>query len=341
MKKVRIGIVGVGYWGPNLVRSFSQIDSCELLYCCDLRRENLEHIKKLFPFLTTTMSYKQLLNDSRLDAVVVATPSDTHKSLVLQALSAGKHVLVEKPLALSVNDAAAMLKESKKQKKILMVGHTYEYNRAIEYIRDYIQSGKLGDLYYIYGARVNLGKIREETNALWNLAPHDFSALRFILDQTPKEIAAFGGAYLQQKNEDVAFVNIRFNNNIIAHLHVSWLDPSKKRMMTFVGSKKMIVFDDMDNEAPIRIYDKGVSKVINEKKEHLLGVFTIKMRSGDIHMPYIKREEPLYRECFHFIDCILNNKKPRSNGIVGLEVVKMLETAQQSLNKGGAWIRLS
>lgn len=340
MSKIQLGIVGLGYWGPNLLRNFLRVENCNVAFCCDISKKNLNDIKKAHPTIKITDSYKKLLTDKKIDAVAIATPSNTHKRLVIQALKAGKHVLVEKPLALSHSDASEMHAWSKKVKKILMVGHTYEYNPAVEYLKHYIKNGELGKIYYIYSNRVNLGKIREETNALWNLAPHDFSVLYFILRMLPIEIAAFGGKYLQKNHEDVVFISLRFPKGIAAHIQVSWLDPNKKRSMTIVGSKKMIVFDDMNNEAPVKIYDKGVYQSAKNKSQEIFGEFKIKLRSGDIVMPYIKPEEPLYKECAHFVDCISKNVDPRSNGDVGLQIVKMLEKAQQSLDEGGIWIPL-
>jgi predicted dehydrogenase len=338
---VNIAIIGTGYWGPNITRNFYQNPNCKLLYCCDIDKKQLEKVRHQFPAIPLTTCIDQVLNDGSVQALAIVTPSNTHYSLTKRALLANKHVFVEKPFTLSVKEAKELIKLNKRTKKVIMVGHTYEYHPAVLEIKKYLKEGLLGDLYYIYCSRLNLGKVREETNALWNLAPHDFSILRFLLEQMPIKISAFGQPYLQKKYEDVVFLNLRYKRNIVAHVHVSWLDPSKERKITLVGSKKMVIFDDMDNEAPIKIYDKGFVKLVNEKGERMFKEFSLKLRPGDIHLPYIESREPLKEECNHFIDSILNEKSPLSDEVSGYEVVKMLTAAQQSLTKGGTWITLT
>lgn len=337
--KVRVGIVGLGYWGPNLVRNFYSQENCEVVYLCDLDKRSLDRIKKQFPAITTTQSFKDLLNAQEVDAIVIATPSNTHVSLVTQALKKGKHVFVEKPFTLSVKEADAVVRINQKMKRIIMVGHTYEYHPAIIKLKEYITQKDLGDLFYIYASRTNLGKVREETNALWNLAPHDISILNYILDMKPISVSAFGQPYLQKKHEDVVFIHLRYPENIIAHVHVSWLDPSKERKLTVVGSKKMVVFDDLDNESAVRVYDKGFIKQVSDKGERMYREFSLKLHHGDVHIPYISSKEPLYEECFHFIQSILTKKRPKSDEHNGRAVVSVLEAAQNSLEKGGKWIK--
>lgn len=337
---VTIGIIGVGYWGPNLVKNFYKNEDCNLLYICDKDKNVLKKISSQYPSLKTETDAQILFNDKKLQAVVIATPSNTHAMLTSRALKAGKHVLVEKPFTLTKRDAKKLIKQSKKVNRIIMVGHTYEYHPAIIKIKEYIETKTLGEIYYIYCSRVNMGKVREETNALWNLAPHDISILKYLLGKMPIAVAAFGQSYLSDNHEDVVFVHLRFPNNIIVHIHVSWLDPSKERKMTIVGSKKMVLFDDMDNESNIKIYDKGFIKLQNEKGHQIFKEFSLKLRPGDIVAPYIESKEPLYEECAHFINAIKNKTVPRSDGKNGLAVVTILEAAEKSLKSGGKWIRI-
>ena len=338
--RVRVAIVGVGYWGPNLVRNFFQIEGCDVAYCCDKNKKVLSQISKHFPSIPLTEDVETILADPTVDAVVFATPSNTHMPLTLQAIKRGKHVFVEKPFTLSVKEAEAVIAENKKAKKIIMVGHTYEYHSALDYLKSYIEKGKMGKIFYIYSSRLNLGKVREETNALWNLAPHDISILRYLLSSNPKEVCAFGHAYLNKKHEDVVYIHLKFPKNVIAQVHVSWLDPSKERKLTIVGSKKMVIFDDMDNEAPIRIYDKGFTKKLNDRGDRPYREYSIKLRPGAITLPYIEPSEPLKEECKHFIECIQQSKQPKSDQYNGMEVVRVLEAAQQSLDRKGTWIKL-
>lgn len=338
--KVGIGIVGLGYWGPNLLKNFHQLEGCEVLYCCDKDEKRLSLIARQYPAIKITTDYYKVLKESKVTAVVIATPTDTHSQLVKEALMSGKHVLVEKPLTLSVKSAEKLVRLAKRKKKILMVGHTYEYHPAILKIQNYISTKMIGQINYIYCSRVNLGKVREETNALWNLAPHDISILHLLIKSTPTAVSAFGQSYFRPKHEDVVFINLRFPKNIIAHVHVSWLDPSKIRKMTIVGSDKMITFDDMDNEASVRIYDKGIVRLVNEEGDRIYKEFSLKLRAGDVHLPHIDPTEPLKAECEHFVESIRKKRTPRSDGKVGLEVVRVLEAAQKSLEQGGAWIKL-
>lgn len=338
---VRVGIIGVGYWGPNLVRNFFQLPNCEVVRVCDISKKQLSAISRQFPSIAVTEKLEEVIDDPTITAVVIATPSDTHASLTNRALHKQKHVFVEKPFTLSVLDAQKLVQLNRQKKQIIMVGHTYEYHPAILQMKEYIQKKMLGKIYYLYCSRLNLGKVREETNALWNLAPHDVSILIHLLGTMPLAVSAFGQAYLQKKLEDVVFVQLRFPKNIIAHIHVSWLDPSKERKLTIVGSKKMIVFDDLDNEGPLRIYEKGFERVTKPTNQPVYKEFSLKLRPGDIKLPFVESAEPLRLECAHFIDCIEKNEAPQSNELNGLRTVQVLEAAQRSLQKKGVWIPLN
>ncbi|MEK7395943.1 MAG: Gfo/Idh/MocA family oxidoreductase [Candidatus Poribacteria bacterium] len=329
--KVILGMVGIGYWGPNLLRNFTQIDKCRMKICCDLDEKSLKNVQSQYPDIITTKQYSDLLNDPDINAVVIAVSAAKHYDLVKLAIQKNKHVFVEKPLTLNISDAEDLVKLAEEKNVKLMVGHLMEYHPAIEKLKQMIQSGELGEVYYIYSQRVNLGRIRKDENALWSLAPHDISIIMYLLESEPTTVNAVGQSYLQDGIEDVAFLNMTFPNNIMAHVQLSWLDPHKIRKTTVVGSKKMVVFDDMDTSEMIKIYDKGVENIAPP------GSFgeSMVLRFGDVIVPYIKLTEPLRLECLHFLDCIINDKQPRSDGIDGLKVVKVLQSAQKSLKNGG------
>ncbi len=330
MNEATLGIVGLGYWGPNLLRNFSQLDGCMLKTCCDLSEDNLKRAQMQYPDIETTNDYAALLKDPEIQAIVIATSAATHYKLAKQAILRDKHVFVEKPLTLNVAQAEELVQLAEQNGKKLMVGHLMEHHPAVEMLKDIIKSGELGDVYYLYSQRVNLGKIRRDENALWSFAPHDISIIMYLLEAEPENVSARGQAYLQDGIDDVVFVNLLFPDKVMAQIQLSWLDPHKIRRTTIVGSKKMAVFDDMEPTEMIRIYDKGVvNGSYNSFGESL------SLRFGDVTSPYIKMLEPLKLECQHFIDCIQNGKQPKSDGWDGLRVVKVLHAAQESLDKGG------
>jgi len=336
MDKVTVGMVGLGYWGPNLLRNFTQLDGCILKTCCDLNEDSLRRAKMQYPNIQITDDFPSLLQDSEIQAVVIATSAKTHYDLAKQAILAGKHVFVEKPLTLSVADAEELVELAKQNDRKLMVGHLMEYHPAVEMLKEMIQAGELGDIYYLYSQRVNLGKIRQDENALWSFAPHDISIIMYLLEAEPENVSARGQAYLQDNIEDVVFVNLVFPDKSMAHIQLSWLDPHKIRRTTIVGSEKMAVFDDMEPTEMIRIYDKGV---VNGGMYGSFGE-SLSLRFGDVRSPYIRMVEPLRLECQHFIDCIQSDKQPKSDGQDGLKVVKVLQAAQESLDNGGIPVRL-
>jgi predicted dehydrogenase len=298
---------------------------------CDLRQDRLDHIRDLYPAVRVTTDYKELLR-SDVEAVAVATPIPTHHRLAKEALLAGKHVLVEKPLTANSEEAEDLVNLAEQRGLTLMVGHTFEYNPAVEYLRNLIASGELGRVYYINATRVNLGIFQPDINVVWDLAPHDVSILTFILGMLPVNVSARGAAYVRPKIHDVAYLTLHFPNEVMADIRVSWLDPCKIRRITVVGSKKMVVYDDVEPTEKIKIYDKGVDV---PPYSDTLEEFHLSYRYGDITTPAIPNVEPLRVECEHFLHCIRTGERPRSDGRDGLEVVRILEAATRSLLNGG------
>ena len=327
---IRLAIVGLGYWGPNLLRNFDQLRDCEVMFSCDLNDANLRRIKEQYPYVQITNDYDALVTNAHLDAIVIATSAVTHYGLAKKALLQNKHVFVEKPLTMNLEHAVELVELASRVDRKLMVGHLMEYHPAIEKLKEIIRSGELGELYYLYSQRVNLGKIRKDENALWSFAPHDLSIIMYLLEMKPESVSARGQAYLQKGIEDVAFVNLQFPKKIMAQIQLSWLDPHKIRKTTVVGSKKMAVFDDMEATEMLKIYDKGVLNAHFAPFGEAMS-----LRFGDINIPHIKMTEPLKLECQHFLDCIKDNRTPKSDGHDGLRVVKVLQAAQESLDKSG------
>ena len=338
MKKIiTIGQVGIGAWGINLLRSFLSNPNCHLKICCDSNEEVLKKVSELTKEKSiVTSDYSDLLNDSELDAVIVTTPAVLHFEFAIKALESGKHVFVEKPLCLNAGDAEKLIDLARRNKRILMVGHLLLHHPAVKKLKEIIEKEELGNVHYIYSTRVNLGKVRTEESALWSLTAHDISVALFLLNEDPVEVTAKGAFYLKEKVEDIVFVTITFKNKIIVHIHASWLDPHKIRKFTVVGNKKMAVFDDMEKNEKIKIYDKGVDKRWDFKtyKEFLT------LRNGDITSPTINMDEPLKLECEHFLECIQNNITPLTDGVSGLKVLRILEAAQKSLEAGGIPVKI-
>lgn len=333
---IRIGVVGFGYWGPNLARNFDQLPQAELAVCCDLEPAALENLRKLYPYTRVTTDYQEIISDESLEAVVIATSAVTHYQFAKEALERGKHVFVEKPLGLRCEEGRELVTLAEEKGVVLMVGHLLLYHPAILAIKDYIDSGKLGKVHYAYSQRLNLGKLRIDENCLWSLGPHDISVILYLLGQEPMEVSARGESYLREGIEDVVFLTLAFKEKMIANIHISWLDPHKIRKFTIVGSEKMVVFDDMESAEKIRIYDKGV----DVRQDYKAYGDDLTLRFGDIVIPSIKMQEPLRAECLHFLECIEQKKKPRSDGRDGLRVLKVLEAAQKSLENHGKPIEI-
>jgi predicted dehydrogenase len=327
-----VAVIGCGYWGPNFIRNFTQFPSVQMKTAVDLNKERLRHVGQLYPSVKTTTSLEDVINDPEIDAAVVATPVSTHHSIAKQLLETGKHVLVEKPMAASVAEAEEMKTLADERGLVVMAGHTFLYTAAVNKMKELISSGELGHIYYISTTRVNLGLFQEDINVIWDLAPHDISILNYILDAEPTSVSCTGQAYIQSGIEDVAFLNLKYPGDIVAHTHVSWLNPDKIRRFTVVGSKKMLVFDDVSTQEKIRVYDKGVTV---QPHYDTFGEFQLSYRFGDIYTPRLDDNEPLKNECQHFVRCILKRETPRSNGEAGLSVVRIMERACDSIRENG------
>jgi len=329
---VKVGLVGFGYWGPKLLRNFSEMPDAALEWCADLDPQRLARVKAQHPSVHTTTSFEEMLL-SDIGAVVVATPIRTHYRLAKAALLAGKHVMVEKPLTANSAEAAELTRLAAARGLTLMVGHTFQYNAAIRALRDIVSSGEIGEVYYVDSARLNLGLFQPDINVLWDLAPHDISILLHVLQLDPITVSARGSANIMPGVHDVAYVEVRFPGNVLAHVHLSWLDPCKVRRVTIVGSKKMVVCDDLADVEKIRIYDKGVDRPRDTDR---FSEFPLSYRYGGVNIPYIPFSEPLRTQCDHFIDCIQTGARPLTDGNVGWKVVQVLEQADKSLQNGGA-----
>jgi predicted dehydrogenase len=321
-----VGVVGLGYWGPNLARNFDRQPDAELAWLCDASEEALERWGAAFPSARTSASLDELLADDSLDAVVVATPVPTHAELAGRALAAGKHCFVEKPLGRSEQEAEGVVEAARQNGRVLMVGHLLEYHPGVIRLGELVDSGELGDLRYIYSNRLNLGKHRADENALWSLGAHDVSVILRLAGEEPYECTAVGESYVKQGVEDVVFAFMRFESGLTAHMHLSWLDPHKERRFTVVGSRRMATFDDMELERKLTVYDKGFDEDYSSYGEYIA-------RSGDVFSPRVSNEEPLRLECRHFLDCVRDGAEPRSGGESALRVVRVLEQLQRSLTE--------
>lgn len=340
---VNIAMLGLGYWGPNLVRNLVSLEDVKLTALCDLDVPRAESFRQRFcPDARVINDYRQLADDPRIDAVVIATPIRTHYELGGIMLAAGKHVFIEKPLAQTAEECKKLIELAAIHNRVLMVGHVFEYNVAVQRIKQYIDAGELGKLFYVYSQRVNLGRIQHDVNALWSFAPHDISILNYWFGQEPVRISARGFSYLSSTIEDVVFVTLEYPNGVGAHLHLGWLDPRKLRLMTLVGSRKMLVYDDVSLDAKIQIYDKGIAGLDDFlEAPDSFAQFQFQLRVGDLIVPTIQFGEPLQSECRHFVDCITTGQQPLTDGPNGMRVVKVLEAAERSLREGGMSVELS
>jgi predicted dehydrogenase len=327
---VTLGQVGLGYWGPNLLRNFNGLAQARVKVCCDLDEAALRRVAGQYPGLRTTADYGELLGDSEVEAVIVTAPTPAHYELAKAALLTGRHVFVEKPIALAVDEAEDLVALAEARGRVLMVGHLLMYHPAVARLKQMMDGGELGEVYYLYASRLNLGQVRRSENAMWSLAPHDISVALYLLGEEPEAVAAQGLTYLQPGIPDTVFLTLRFSSGRAAHVHVSWLDPHKVRRITVVGSQKMAVFDDVDSTEKLRIYDKGVQRPAYDSYGDSLS-----LRFGDISIPRVDMREPLRLECQHFIDCIVNGQTPLSDGRNGVQVLRVLEAGQRSLERGG------
>jgi predicted dehydrogenase len=330
---LKVGLVGCGYWGPNHIRNFCSLAEVDIKRVCDLDIGRLSYIKQIYPGIETTTVFEDILNDRRIEAVVIATPVHSHFKLAKQSLLAGKHILVEKPMASSVPECQELIRLAERQKRIIMVGHTFIYSAPVQAMKKFVDSEYLGEIFYISSQRLNLGLFQKDINVAWDLAPHDISIILYILGQDPTAVNCQGKAHVNGTVEDITTMTLEFPDNAFAIVQSSWLDPNKIRKMTVVGSKRMVVYDDTEPLEKIKIYDKHV-----EVPPHYdsFAEFNYSYHYGDVHIPYIKQVEPLKVQCQHFVDCIRTNSKPESSGLEGMRVVQILEAASSSLKAGGA-----
>jgi predicted dehydrogenase len=326
-RELRVGVAGLGYWGPNIARNLAALPGVELVWCCDALEANRDRVAPMFPTARFTADLDEVLADETVDAVALATPVPTHAALAQRVLQAGKHCFVEKPLAQSAADAEAAVAAAREAGKTLMVGHLLEYHPGVMKLKELIDAGELGKVLYIYGNRLNLGKLRADENALWSLGAHDVSVLLRLAGEEPYEVEARGESYMRENVEDVVFCFLRFPSGLAAHLHLSWLDPHKERRFTVVGEGRMATFDDMALEGKITVYDKGFDEQAGRAS---YGEYIT--RSGDIWSPRLSNVEPLRAECEHFVRSVREGTTPVSDGESGLRVVRVLEALQQSLD---------
>jgi predicted dehydrogenase len=330
-----IGVVGMNYWGPNLARNFDRLENCRLAWVCDRDEAVLDRHRAAYPSARLTARYEDLLEDPELDAIVIATPVPTHAPLARLALEADKDAFVEKPLALTGRDANELAALADARGRVLMVDHLLVYHPAVQAVKDLVDEGRLGRVFYLYGNRQNLGIVRPDENALWSLGPHDISVMLHLVGERPLEVSASGESYLQPGVEDVVFGRIRFPSGILGHLHLSWLDPHKMRKMTVIGSERMVVFDDMETERKVTIYDKGPIPRTETYGEY------IQVRSGDIHIPKVPATEPLRVVCERFAQAVRDRGPTPSDGRAGAVVVEVLEAMSASLAASGEPVRLA
>ncbi len=327
---ITVGIVGYGYWGPNIVRNFNAIDGARVHAVCDKNRESLKRAQKAYPHVTVTSDCNDVLTSREVDAVAVITPVSTHFELAKKALQSGKHVFVEKPFTATVSQAEELIELAEKKGLIIMVDHTFIFTGAVRKIKKLIDEKILGELYYYDSIRVNLGLFQPDVNVIWDLAPHDFAVMDFIVNEKPASVSACGKAHVNG-HEDTAYITVNFNNNMIAHFNVNWLSPVKVRTTLIGGEKKMLVWNDLEADEKIKIYDKGV-EVCNKESSYDLRV---SYRSGDMHAPRVEQVEALKMETEYFVSCVTNNEKPLNDGTSGLKVVKLLEACNESLRCNG------
>jgi predicted dehydrogenase len=326
--RVRVALVGYGYWGPNLLRNYMELKSAEVRWVCDRDPQRLALAKTRFPAVVVTQEYDDVLADPDVDAVLIATPISTHYELARAALLSGKHVFVEKPMTASADEARRLLELSNAAGRILMVGHTFEYSPPVVKIKEIIDSGELGSIHFVTSSRVNLGLHQKDVSVIWDLAPHDFSMLFYWMGEDPSHISAFGRSCLDCGHPDVAFVNIGFPSGAVAEMQLSWLSPVKLRRTMIVGSRKMLLYDDTESVEKVKIYDHGVTRQVEPGS---FGEYQLSYRTGDIVSPHLGAQEPLFAEAAEFVDCVQTGRTPKTDGRSGLRVVGALERAEASL----------
>src|SRR5918911_4984650 len=340
---ITVGVIGCGYWGPNLLRNLAENEAARLRWMCDLDPKRLGTVGRRYPSAETTLDYKRLINDPHLDAIVISTPVATHFTFAREALEAGKHVLVEKPFTASAAEAEMLVELAERQGLTLMVDHTFIYTGAVRKIKEIVQSGELGDLLYFDSTRINLGIFQHDINVVWDLAPHDLSIMDYLIDRQPEALTATGSCHIEQGIENIAYVTLRFPDPFIAHFHFNWLSPVKIRHTLIAGSRKMVVYDDIEPTEKVRVYDKGVTAtnaaVSYEEREATYQTL-VSYRTGDVWVPKLDSTEALHYVCDEFLSAITEKRRPLTDGQSGLRVVRLLEAAQASISQEGRAIPL-
>ncbi len=334
---INIGVIGAGHWGPNHIRIFNQLADSEVAMCADLGEERLCSVKALFPRIEVTTDYRDILNSGRVQAVCIATPTDTHFQLTREALEKDKHVLCEKPLAMSPEECLVLKDLAEKRKKVLMVGHVFVFNTGILRLKDYLDKKELGRVLYAHSERTNLGPFRYDVNALWDLAPHDISIFNFLFGRPPAGVSARGSRCLGETREDLAFVTLDYPDNILVNVHVSWLDPRKVRQITIIGDEKMVSWDDLDNIGPVRLYDKHVERTSTYYESY--GEFQLLSKEGSITIPKVPASEPLKSQNQYFLECVRKDEPPlRADARAACDVARTLRAVQDSIDLGGQFV---
>ncbi len=338
---IGVGVIGYGYWGPNLVRNLSEVPGCKVIAVSDLRADRLALARSRYPSVKTTTECRELFSDKRIDAVIIATPVSSHFDLALQAIRAGKHVLVEKPFTSSTDQARRLVDEAARYGRILAVDHTFIYTPAVRKIKEIVTSGALGDVYYYDSVRVNLGLFQHDVNVVWDLAVHDLSILDYLVPGRPVGVSATGMSHVAGKPENIAYLTLHYEKNIMAHIHVNWLAPVKVRRTLLGGSNKMVVYDDLEPSEKVKVYDKGITVTENGQPTSA-GIYQMLVgyRSGDMWAPHLEVSEALGIELRNFIGCIERNERPFADGEAGLRIVRILEAATASMRARGNLIEL-
>jgi len=328
---LNVAVIGYGYWGPNIARNFQEMDAARVAVVADLRDERREVARRKVPGARVVETAEEAIADADVQAVAVCTPLSSHYRLARRALDAGKHVLIEKPMTASLDEASELVALAEGSGRVLMVDHTFCYHGAVRCIKDIIDRGELGRIYYFDSVRINLGVFQRDTNVVWDLAPHDLSIMDFLLGLEPVSVSAHGKSHFADAGENIAYIHLEFENDLIGHFHVNWLAPAKVRLTIIGGEKRMIIYDDLAHEDKVRVYDKGVSVETSEEIYETL----IKYRTGDMWAPQYSQREALAVECAHFVECVEKGERPVTDGRAGLRVVRILEAASRSIREGG------
>jgi len=339
MKRLGIGIIGCGYWGINFVRVLSELAGSEVVAVCDTRQERLQEVQRRFPGVAVTDDIEDMLGMHSIDATLVCTQATAHYPVARRCLETGRHVFVEKPMTTRVHEAEDLISIAEARGLVLMVGHTFLFNSGVRKVKKLIQDDKVGRLHYLYARRTNLGPIRHDVNALWDLAPHDVSIFNYLLEREPDWVSAVGAKVLLNSREDVGFMSLGYGDHTVGHIHVSWADPNKVREVVVVGSERRIVFDDLNALERVRVYEKGVAPAPPEASSY--GEYHFLMRDGDIISPKVEVSEPLKNECSHFLECVEQGTTPISDGEAGLQVVRVMRAIDRSIERKGAPVEVS